>query len=89
VLFHDADVGEHALDVEVVDREVSRAADRDARVAARRRVGDAIDLEAADVIREALHHAVAADDHPTGRERRHLAHQMLGQGGADGLHLRT
>ena len=47
---------------------------------AARRVGDAIDLEAADVIREALHHAVAADDHPTGRERRHLAHQMLGLG---------
>ena len=67
-------------DIEVVDREVGRAPDRRAGVAARCLVRDAVDLEVADVVGEALNHTVAARDLPTGGERRHLAGAMLGQG---------
>ncbi len=89
VLLGDPVVREHALDVEVVDREVGRAADRRARVAARRLVGDAVHLEVADVVGEAEHDAVAARDLPAGGERRHLAREVLGEPAADGLHVRS
>jgi hypothetical protein len=88
VLLGDPVFREDALDVEVVDREVSRAADRRARVAASRSIRDAIHNEIAHVVGEAEHHAVAARDLPAGGERRHLARKVLGQFGAGGLHLR-
>jgi hypothetical protein len=54
-------VGEHALDVELADREVGRAADRGAREAAR-------DVQVADVVGESQDDAVAARDLPAGGE---------------------
>jgi hypothetical protein len=70
---------QHALDVEIVDREVGRAADRGSGVAAHRLLGDAIDLQISEVVGEAEHNAVAPRDPPVGRERRHLAREMLGE----------
>jgi hypothetical protein len=55
-------VREHALDVEIVDRKVSRAADPCYADAICRLEGDAIDLDVADVVGEAEHHAIPAGD---------------------------
>ena len=57
------------------------------RIAARRPVGDAVDLEVADVVGEAENDAVATCDLPAGSERRHLAGEMRRECGADGFHL--
>jgi hypothetical protein len=66
-------------DAEVVDSEVGRAADRGARVAARRPVGDALYLEVAHDVGKAEHDSVASRDLPAGGERRHPAREMLGK----------
>ncbi len=50
---------------------------------------DPVDLEVADVVGEAEHDAVVPGDLPAGGERRDLAREVLGESGADGLHLVT
>jgi hypothetical protein len=76
----DAVIREHALDVEIADREIGGAADRGSGIAARRPIGDAVDLKIPDVVGEAEDDGVAARDLPAGGERGHLAGEMRGEG---------